>query len=189
MSNLSGKDTLGNQIADKLELFVLAELKPGDRLPPERELAQNYGVSRTVVREAVHALTARGLLEVRSRSGVVVSTPTAEQVSHSITSFLRAGFPELDYRKVMEVRLHLEVQIAALAAERRTDHDLRQMERILESYIDVRVLAEFVRWDMAFHAALAQACMVEKLRLTPTMTSNKREDRAMLLSCYSISET
>jgi GntR family transcriptional repressor for pyruvate dehydrogenase complex len=151
------KSTLARQVSDKLEDYVLTELKAGDRLPPERELAQKYQVSRTVVREAVHALTTKGLLEVRSRSGVIVSTPTAVQVSQSLTSFLRAGFPELDYRKVMEVRLHLEIQIAGLAAERRNEADLNQLSAILEKNLTSHTLEEFVRWDIAFHAALAQA--------------------------------
>lgn len=149
--------TLAREITEKLEAVVLAELKPGDRLPTERKLAEQYGVSRTVIREAVRNLTARGLLEVHSRSGVIVSAPTAAQVSLSITSFLRAGLPQLDYRKVMEVRLHLEVQIAALAAERRTEADLAQLELALEENLRARTLEDFVKWDIYFHAALAQA--------------------------------
>jgi GntR family transcriptional regulator, transcriptional repressor for pyruvate dehydrogenase complex len=151
------KTTLAKQVSDQLEKFVLTELKAGDRLPSERELAEKYQVSRTVVREAVHALTTKGLLEVRSRSGVIVSTPTAVQVSQSLTAFLRAGFPELDYRKVMEVRSHLEIQIAGLAAERRNESDLNELKLILDKNLNSHTLEEFVRWDIAFHAALAQA--------------------------------
>lgn len=144
-----------------LEDMVLHQFKPGDRLPSERELAERFGVSRTVIREAVHALTARGLLEVRSRSGVVVSSPSQENVSQSITSFLKAGMPELDYRKVMEVRFHLEVQIAGLAAERRSPSDLRQMEIILQDTLRADTLEQFVEADLAFHRALAQSTVNE----------------------------
>jgi GntR family transcriptional repressor for pyruvate dehydrogenase complex len=157
MANSSHNKTLVHHVLAQLETFVQTQLKAGDRMPSERELAHQYGVSRTVIREAVRVLTAKGLLEVRSRSGVVVSTPTAANVSQSITSFLRAGLPELDYRKVMEVRLHLEVQIAGLAAERRTDTDLQNLQLTLEENLRSRTLEDFVRWDIAFHAALAKA--------------------------------
>jgi GntR family transcriptional repressor for pyruvate dehydrogenase complex len=151
------QQTLVEQVINKLEQLVLTKLTPGDRLPTERDLAQQYGVSRTVVREAVRALTSRGLLEVRSRSGVVVSAPTVHQVAQTITSFLRAGLPQFDYRKVLEVRLLLEVQIAGLAAERRNENDLRQLEIALEENLQAHTLEDFVRWDIGFHAALAHA--------------------------------
>lgn len=151
------QSTLTSQITGALEAMVLQQLKPGDRFPSERELAEQFSVSRTVVREAVHALTARGLLEVRSRSGVFVSSPTRADVSQSITSFLKAGMPELDYRKVMEVRFHLEVQIAGLAAERHSQGDLQQMEISLENTLHAETLEQFVEADLAFHQALAQS--------------------------------
>lgn len=151
------QSTLTSQVTTTLEEMVLSQLRPGDRLPSERELAEQFSVSRTVVREAVRALTARGLLEVRSRSGVVVSVPTQANVSQSIASFLKAGMPELDYSKVMEVRSHLEVQIAGLAAERRRQSDLQQMEAILEETLHANTLEQFVEVDLAFHHTLAKA--------------------------------
>ena len=153
--------TLSNRVADQLEtLIVHSQLRPGDRLPPERELAQQFGVSRTVIREAVRALSAKGLLEVRSGSGTIVRSPTAETVAQSMNLFLRAGQANLDYGKIHEVRYLLEVEIAGLAAERRTTEDMAKMEKILHEAaenLDHENRDHFAKTDIAFHAALAQA--------------------------------
>src|SRR5579859_2081829 len=78
--------SLSNRVKVQLEqLLVDSRLQPGDRLPAERELARQFGVSRTVIREAVRTLTARGLLEVRSGSGTIVRSPSAASVSESMT--------------------------------------------------------------------------------------------------------
>lgn len=153
----SSEDTLSKQVTHSLESYIVGQLQQGDRLPTEREMAQQYGVSRTVVREAVRALTARGLVQAHARSRYIVSTPTQASVSQSITTFLRAGMPELNYRKVMEVRFLLEVQIAGLAAERRTDDDLVKMNDILRATPLAENVEQFVEVDMAFHSALAMA--------------------------------
>src|SRR5437868_4206273 len=112
---LPRETTLANQVSQQLEALIIERrLQPGDRLPAERELARQFGVSRTVIREAVRSLAAKGMLEVRSGSGTIVRAPNAAAVSQSMTLFLRAGYPELDYRKVLEVRSILEVEIAGL---------------------------------------------------------------------------
>jgi GntR family transcriptional regulator, transcriptional repressor for pyruvate dehydrogenase complex len=139
-------------------LIIENRLQPGDRLPAERDLAGQFGVSRTVIREAVRSLTAKGMLEVRPGSGTLVCTPSVESVTQSMTLFLRGGQPELDHKKVMEVRRLLEVEIAGLAAERRTEQDLAAMEAILKDINGIHQKRErFVEWDMAFHSALAAA--------------------------------
>jgi GntR family transcriptional regulator, transcriptional repressor for pyruvate dehydrogenase complex len=155
---LPRETTLANRVSQQLEdLIVERRLQPGERLPAERELARQFGVSRTVIREAVRSLMAKGMLEVRSGSGTIVCAPNAAAVSQSMTLFLRAGHPELDYRKVLEVRSILEVEIAALAAERRTDNDIARMEQILEETLNTTTRESYVKADIAFHSALAQA--------------------------------
>jgi GntR family transcriptional repressor for pyruvate dehydrogenase complex len=155
---LSTSDTLANQLIDQIEALIsVSQLRPGDRLPTERELAHKFGVSRTVVREAVRALAAKGLLEVKRGSGTTIRAPSAQSVSHSILLYLRAGQPEIDYRKVMEVRFHLEIEIAGLAAERHSQQDVEKMGRILIDTPLVDSREAFVIIDMAFHTALAEA--------------------------------
>ncbi|MGQ9502645.1 MAG: FadR/GntR family transcriptional regulator [Anaerolineae bacterium] len=159
--------TLVHRVTGQVEqLIIKGELRPGDRLPPERELARQFGVSRTVVREAVRSLVAKGLLEVRPGSGTLVRSPSADAVAQSLMMFLRAGRPEFDCEKVMEIRRVLEVANAGFAAQRRTSEDLEEMERILR---DASTLSydryRFAELDVAFHAAVARATHNELLSL------------------------
>src|SRR5262245_28566351 len=114
---------LSDKVADMmLETILSRRLQVGDRLPSERELGEQFGVSRTVVREAVRALVAKGVIEVRSGSGLRVAAVDAAAVSESMSLFLRGG--SLDFEKVHEVRTLLEVHIAGIAAERATTEDV-----------------------------------------------------------------
>lgn len=151
--------TRAKRVTEQLEqLIVERQIAPGSRLPSERELAEQFGVSRTVVREAVRSLMAKGYVEVRPGSGATVRRPTAEAVSQSMTLFLRSGHDELDYLKVHEIRRVLEVEIAGFAAARHTAEDLTQLDEIMADMEMHREDRErFARNDVAFHAALATA--------------------------------
>jgi GntR family transcriptional repressor for pyruvate dehydrogenase complex len=153
------EDTLANRVTGQIEASIVeGRLQPGQRLPSERELADQFGVSRTVVREAVRGLVAKGLLEVRPGSGTMIRSPSARAVSQSMTLVLRAGQPRLDYAKVHEIRRVLEVEIAGLAAERRTDADLARLEGILGEMAAIHNERDrFAENDVAFHSALASA--------------------------------
>src|SRR5436305_6411327 len=98
------------------------QLKPGDVLPPERELGRQFGVSRTVVREAVRALDAKGLLDVRIGSGVGVVADDEATVRESMRHFVHSS--SVDYSKVDEMRRVLKVAAAVLAAERAVEVDI-----------------------------------------------------------------
>src|SRR4026209_613230 len=94
---------LSDQVAQlMLDAILEQRLEPGDRLPSERELGEQFGVSRTVVREAVRALAAKGVIDVRTGSGLRVAAVDAAAVSESIGLYLRGG--SLEYAKVHEVR-------------------------------------------------------------------------------------
>jgi GntR family transcriptional repressor for pyruvate dehydrogenase complex len=150
---------LSDQVAAQLQALVMeGAFKPGEKLPSERELCDLLGVSRTVVREAIRALVVKGLLEVRPGGGMAVRSPDTALVSELMSMMLRTGTSEIAFAHVQEVRRLLEVEIAGLAAERRTDEDLERMEAQL------RAMREFEhdpqRWaeaDVAFHAAIATA--------------------------------
>ncbi len=110
---------LSDKVAELLlETIFRRGLQPGDRLPSERELGEQFGVSRTVVREAVRELAAKGLIEVRTGSGLRVAAVDAAAVSESMSLYLRGG--SVDFARVHEVRRLLEVEIAGLSAERAT---------------------------------------------------------------------
>lgn len=148
---------LSDKVADMMLKTILARsLKAGDRLPSERELGEQFGVSRTVIREAVRALAAKGLIEVRSGSGLRVAAVDAAAVSESMSLFLRGS--TLDYPKVHEIRATLEVQMAGVAAERRGEEDVQSLteacERMEASVGDVQAAAVN---DVEFHREIARA--------------------------------
>jgi GntR family transcriptional repressor for pyruvate dehydrogenase complex len=148
---------LSDKVAEMmLETILSRRLDVGDRLPSERELGEQFGVSRTVVREAVRALVAKGVIEVRSGSGLRVAAVDAAAVSESMSLYLRGG--AIDFEKVHEVRLLLETQIAALAAERATDEDLERLDEVHDRMEreagDVEAAA---RDDLEFHRLIALA--------------------------------
>jgi len=139
-----------------LETILSRRLNVGDRLPSERELGEQFGVSRTVVREAVRELVAKGVIEVRSGSGLRVAAVAASAVSESMSLFLRGG--TLDFEKVHEVRRVLEVHIAGLAAERAHPEDVAALravhERMQAESGDVEAAALD---DLEFHRVIARA--------------------------------
>ena len=131
-------------------------LKPGDRLPPERELAERFGVSRSSLREAIRALQLQGLLVSRPGAGTFVSVESVETALSIIAGSINGSRDYLG--DVFEVRHLLEPQIAALAAERATLEDIQSMARSLdeqEAQIDRGETG--VEGDTAFHFAMARA--------------------------------
>ena len=147
---------LSDKVADvMLQTILSRRLQVGDRLPSERELGEQFGVSRTVVREAVRALVAKGVIEVRSGSGLRVAAVDAAAVTESMSLFLRGR--TLDFEKVHEVRALLEVHIAGLAAERATEGDITRLrevhERMEREAGDVESAA---RDDLELHRAIAR---------------------------------
>jgi len=154
-----GGGSLVDQVTDRLESLVIENaLQAGDLLPPERELCELLGVSRTVVREAVRSLVARGLLEVRQGRGTIVRSPDPALASQVITHMLRSrGAGQIAFPRVHEVRRLLEVEIAGLAAERRTDGDLRDIAVLLDATAQAEDPDTWARADVAFHARLADA--------------------------------
>ena len=120
---------LSDKVAEMmLETILSRRLEAGARLPSERELGEQFGVSRTVVREAVRALAAKGVIEVRSGSGLRVASVGPATVNESMSLYLRGG--QIEFEKVHEVRSMLEVHIAGLAAERAADEDVATLAAV-----------------------------------------------------------
>jgi GntR family transcriptional repressor for pyruvate dehydrogenase complex len=145
-------DRLAALIAGQIER---GELNTGDRLPTEPQLAEAHGVSRTVVREAVHQLRSRGLLVSRQGSGVFVAPPALHQPLAFDPSVLESVASVV---QIVEVRRAIEGEIAALAAQRATRASVAALRRALLN-IDVAVKAggDGVAEDLAFHRAIAEA--------------------------------
>jgi GntR family transcriptional repressor for pyruvate dehydrogenase complex len=151
-----GRETLADRLAVRLsDQIERGELTPGDRLPTEAALAALHGVSRSVVREAVHRIKSRGLLVSRQGSGVFVAPPSEckplafdPKVLESVQAVVH----------VVEIRRVLEGEMAALAAVRATRSQITSLRRALAA-LDAAVAGgrDGVDEDLAFHRAIGEA--------------------------------
>lgn len=148
---------LYEQIVQQIEESVLnGKLKPGDQLPAERELAQQLGVSRTAVREAVKALREKGLVEAYSGRGTFVTDGTTQAARQSFDLMVKIGQQE-GAPHLAELRLILEPGIAALAAVRVTEDDLAAMCEAVAVMDRAQDDPEaYIEADLDFHLALAE---------------------------------
>ena len=128
--------------------------RPGDKLPTESEFMQAYGVSRTVVREALSKLQAGGVVETRHGIGTFVLAPQA-------TPGFRIDPAELatavDVLAVLELRISLETESAGLAAQRRSEEQLAEIRSALDALDNAATQGDAVAPDLRFHLAIARA--------------------------------
>ena len=155
------------QIADQIQRLIVSEsLRPGDRLPSERHLAERLSVSRSVIREAVGALKARGLVEARPGNGTYIQRPSSADASAYLGPLLSLQQLKDRYRDLTEVRWTLEVEIAGLAAERAESKDIAELEIAFAGIeTDAEDVDQFLRYDFAFHSALGAATHNEVYRV------------------------
>jgi GntR family transcriptional regulator, transcriptional repressor for pyruvate dehydrogenase complex len=142
-------------VAQLGQLIQEGQLRPGDRLPPERELAARLQVSRASVREALRSLELQGLLSSRQGSGTFIAAVSQEEL---LRAFARLAKEGQTLREIFELRLLLEPPIAALAARRATPQDIARLEATLkEQEQQIGLGQSGVEADVAFHATLAEA--------------------------------
>lgn len=159
----------GRRLSDNVAASLLAEVTSGayvtgQRLPPEREMAIHFGVSRTVIREAMESLTSRGVVTVRPGSGVFVARAQVSAATESLR-LLVLGASELSYEQVHEVRESLEGRIAELAAERATEADRERLRHALAD-LDAAITGEdYARADGGFHLVVADLAHNQLLRI------------------------
>ena len=156
------RSPLYEEVAERLRRFIdVQELKPGDRLMSERELAQRLGVSRTSVRQALTALRVSGLVEIRHGDGVYLLR-SPEDVVPSLAEELLQSHAQLP--AIMEVREALETQTARLAARRRTAADLDAMRQALRDMAAaIKQGEDGADADLRFHGAITRAAHNELL--------------------------
>jgi GntR family transcriptional regulator, transcriptional repressor for pyruvate dehydrogenase complex len=155
------KGTLLEKLADRIEQRIRSgELADGDRMPPEGTLAADYGVSRTLAREALAILRTRGYLETINGRGTFVRHPDASQLADAfVGQTALSGNRPLTADDLYEARTAIETTAARLAAERATPEDIEKLSKMLEEMIvNVEIdVAAYTKADFGFHLAIAQA--------------------------------
>ncbi len=143
---------LVEDISDKIRRN---ELRPGDKLPTEISIMETYGVSRTVVRDAVSRLQASGLVETHHGIGTFV---LKERTEIGLKLGVSENSGPVDVLAALELRIGIETETAGLAASRRTDAHLRAMRAALDDFAaNVDQAADTVSPDFRFHLAIAEA--------------------------------
>ncbi len=180
------RDRAADQI---LDMVVSGGLDRGERLPPERELCARLNVSRTVVREALNLLEARGLISIEHGRGAVISGGNTDAVRDTLGLILRVRPKAL--WELLEIRKILEVEIAGLAAERVEEEDVRAMRVQLERMAaSIDAPKGYVDADVEFHTLLAGAArngvlltmlepIVDLLRASRRVSASRRPGSAL----------
>lgn len=158
------------------------ELRSGDRLPAERDMAQRFGVSRTTLRDAIRDLELLGLLKVRQGNGSTVRRPNGETLASPFRNLLRIC-PQ-SATDLLEFRRLLEPQMAALAAKRRTDEHILALETLLKRQeVLVETGKRLTNEDISFHSLIAQiAGNATTLSILATLQSLLRDLRTKMLT-------
>lgn len=146
------------QIAAQIERQILrGDLHAGDRLPTERELAEQFRASRTAVREAMKTLAQKGLVDMRPGRGTIVIDGTASALRDSLSRSMLVNHPRSNI-ELVEVREILEPEIAAMAAIRASDEDIANLRAEVEAMDEhVNEADAFIAADNRFHQILANA--------------------------------
>jgi GntR family transcriptional repressor for pyruvate dehydrogenase complex len=139
-----------------LDYLLSGSVAAGQKIPSERELAQVLRVGRSALREAIKSLSLLGLLDVRQGDGTYLSGSPSELLPRVIEWGLLLG--ERRVSDLMEVRTHLEITVAGLAAERRDEEDIRRLRRIITRMDQADGdLPSYIEADISFHLTIAEA--------------------------------
>ena len=166
-------------IAHIRELIISEVIKPGEKLPPERKIAESLGISRGYVRDAIYQLQIYGVLNVQPQSGTYVAGIGVVAIEGLMTDILK--MEQADFKSLVETRILLESESARLAAMRRTKEDIANMKSALTSY-EKKLLSggDTVGEDLFFHTCIAQASKNSVLKslmmtITPDLVKSFRQ--------------
>lgn len=151
------RDRLYEQVAQQIQQLIVDEGWPaGNRIPTERELGEQFGVSRTVIREALKALSERGLIAIRPGRGTFVADLGYGALKEPMKLFFQRQ--NISYRDLVEARRVLEIEISELAARRAQPEQIEEMRTAIEEMDGaLEDVEHFVRTDQRFHLLLAEA--------------------------------
>lgn len=166
-------DIIIRQIKD---LLMTGQLKPGDKLPPERKLSETFNVGRTHVRDAIRKLEFYGIVKTRPQSGTFVAAIGVSALESLIADVLKID--SYSFLSLVETRVMLEISSIQLACERRSNDDLVLLEDSLNNYLDKALKGvKAVEEDFLFHLAIAEASKNKVLKsllliIVPDILSN-----------------
>lgn len=145
------------KIASELEQEILAgKLPPGERLPSEEKLCERFGVSRTVIREAIQQLGGRGLLRTLKGSGTYISDPSLESLGNAVESYSVLA-EEGDFLELIDFRILIETECARLAATNAGEQVIQELHRIHNAMEKNPGTKDKInKSDIAFHLAIAR---------------------------------
>jgi GntR family transcriptional repressor for pyruvate dehydrogenase complex len=147
------------EVVEQIRLLMAGgALKPGDKLLPERELAERFQVSRASVREAMRALEMLGFVDIRPGDGTFVRDSNTDDIIQPLAMFLAVEKSSL--LEMFEIRRIFETASARMAAERATDEEVRQIKTTLikmEEGLNLQDSEKGEEFDTAFHYAVAEA--------------------------------
>jgi len=158
------------------ELIENGTLQQGEKLPPERKLAEHFGVSRSQVREAINRLQFYGIVKVLPQSGTVVSGVGINALEGLLTDVLK--IEKSDFKSLVDTRILLEKEAARLAAIKRTKKDIIKIKTALENYeAKLSIQNNAVEEDLVFHIRIAEASGNSVLKslmliITPDIVKN-----------------
>jgi GntR family transcriptional repressor for pyruvate dehydrogenase complex len=184
LSSSSSLHRLYEHIVEQIRAQIVSgQLKAGDQLPSERELAQTFSVSRTAIREAVKTLREKGLVEVRLGRGTYVVNDTSLAAGRSLNLAVRLKQPD-GWVDLVEARMILEPDIAALAAERATTEQIDQLQGAVNALTAASGAVDaWASMDTEFHNILAHASqnVVMPILLNSVIESLHDQRRSLLM--------
>jgi GntR family transcriptional repressor for pyruvate dehydrogenase complex len=156
LNKIELKDPVDLIISQIRDLISSGAIKPGEKLPPERKLADHLGVSRSQVREAIHKLQFYGIVKVQPQSGTTVSGIGIVALEGLMTDILK--IEESDFKSLVDTRILLEKEAARLAAINRTKEDIEVLTKALKLYEEKSAATgRAVEADLEFHIKIAEA--------------------------------
>ncbi|WZH35690.1 MAG: FadR/GntR family transcriptional regulator [Microbacterium enclense] len=157
---LTRQPSLATRVSDELqEAIASGRFRAGERLPSERDMSERFGVSRTVIREAIRTLYAKGVLEVSEGRGTQIATVSASRVTEALEVYLRGAQSQdlLRPEHIAEVRETLETRLVELACSRATDDDIAAITAAHERMAAARDPETAATHDAEFHRLLARS--------------------------------
>ena len=183
---ISEKVSLSDELAETLSQWIFRELKAGDRLPPEIELAKSYGVSRSTMRESLKILTAEGMI-TRSREGTFISEKVKESLIKPLS--LMVNMEVGNIRNLIELRKILETAAISAAAERANQEWIEEMKRIQWKMKEPGISMDRLQnLDIEFHNTIARATgngmLTELLNAIRCVIARNLENSEALVPIY-----